>query len=96
ADPPAEQQQPPAAAPVAPATGTSKAPRPAPRRCVVPRLSGLTVTGARRALSRARCTLGKVTRRRSRKGRRGRVLRQGATPGARLKAGARVAVTVRR
>ncbi len=39
-------------------------------RCVVPRLAGLSLAGARAALSRAHCALGRVTKPRARRGRR--------------------------
>jgi hypothetical protein len=48
--------------------------------CRVPRLKGLTLKAAKRALRRAHCTVGAVTRRVSRKVRRGRVI--SSRPGA--------------
>ena len=60
-------------------SGTGVAPATAPQataRCVVPRLKGKTVAGARRALRQANCKLGKVTRR-------GRGRRAGSAPSAR-------------
>ncbi len=44
--------------------------RAASTRCVVPRLRGLSLSRARRALSAAHCRLGRVTRPRARRGRR--------------------------
>lgn len=68
------------------------APDPPPARCVVPRLRGLSVAGARRRLRRANCRLGRV-----RGHRRGgaRVVGQSPRRGAVLTAGARVGVRVR-
>lgn len=64
-----------------------------PRPCVVPRLRGKTVRAARNALVRAGCTLGKVGRGRSSLAK-GRVSRQSARPGRRLRPRARVSVVV--
>jgi hypothetical protein len=66
-------------------------------RCTVPRLKGLTLTGARRALSRAHCKLGRVAKPRARRGRRLPPLAvRSSTPGkgAVRAEGARVKVTL--
>ncbi|HEV2903163.1 MAG TPA: PQQ-dependent sugar dehydrogenase [Gaiellaceae bacterium] len=63
--------------------------------CVVPRLVNATLTTGRRRLARAHCRLGAV-RRRSARAKAGRVLTQGARPGTRLPADAKVALTVSR
>ena len=71
-------------------------PPPAARElCIVPRLRGRTLTRAKVLLARAHCSVGKVTRVRSR-ARRGVVLRQ--TPGAGLRrpSGSKVALRVSR
>jgi beta-lactam-binding protein with PASTA domain len=68
---------------------------PVRRQCVVPKLSGFTLRRARTALTKARCQLGKVTRRRSRT-RRGRVIRSSQRAGRRLGAGTRIALVVSR
>jgi hypothetical protein len=49
---------------------TATPPAAQPRRCKAPRLKGKTLRAAKRALRRAHCRAGKVTRRRSRKVRR--------------------------
>jgi hypothetical protein len=64
-----------------------------PKPCVVPRLRGKTVRAARKALVNAGCTLGKVRRGRSSLAK-GRVSRQSARPGRRLRPRAPVAVVV--
>jgi subtilisin family serine protease len=75
---------------------TPAAPPPPPAvHCVVPRLAGKTLAGARTALTRARCALGRVTRRRSRV-RRGRVVAQSVRPGTRRPRGSRVGVVLSR
>jgi large repetitive protein len=63
--------------------------------CIVPRVGGKTVAGARRALRKAGCRLGRVTRAASAI-RRGRIVRQRPRPGARKPAGTRVSVVVSR
>ena len=70
------------------------APPPPPRvRCVVPRVVGRSLTRARSLLRRAHCSVGRVTRVRSRAPR-GRVLRQSRRPGLRLAKGARIGLLV--
>lgn len=68
---------------------------PAPRRCVVPRLRGKTLTGARRALTTAGCRTGVVSYRFDRL-RRGLVVAQRPVAGTRLALGARVNVVISR
>jgi hypothetical protein len=68
---------------------------PARVRCIVPRLRLKTVPAARRALNRARCRLGRVSRVRSRV-RRGRIVSQSRRAGRRLPVGTRVNVVVSR
>jgi hypothetical protein len=65
-------------------------------RCVVPNLRGKTLAQARRLLTARRCALGRVTRARSAKVRRGRVVSQSRRPGARLRRGTKVNVVVSR
>jgi subtilisin family serine protease len=81
----------PAPAPAPPQTSPPTAPAP-PVRCVVPKLRGKTVAAAKRALRARNCSLGKVSRARSKVVRRGRVIRQSKPAGVRLKAGSRIAV----
>ena len=64
-------------------------------RCVVPRLRGKTLAAARRALGRAHCRLGRVSRAQS-AARPGRVIRQGKRAGRRLPKGSAVAVVLAR
>ncbi len=71
-------------------------PAPPPAQCVVPKLKGRTLPGARAALRRSRCRLGAVTRRYSRAVRKGRVMAQRPLPRTRRANGARVNVTVSR
>ena len=78
----------------APTGGSNDAAATAPR-CVVPRLKGRTLTAAKRALKRAGCRLGKVSKRRAHR-RRGTVLTQSRAPGRRLPRGTRVAITLAR
>jgi hypothetical protein len=66
-------------------------PRPPQKRCVVPRLAGLTLSRAKRKLAAAHCRLGRVTRRH---GRRLVVIRQKLRPRSRRAAGTRVALVL--
>lgn len=82
------------AAPTAPPVATS-APAAAPTvHCVVPKLKGKTLRKAKRLLKRAHCRLGKVSRKASARVKPGRVLRTHLKPGSRVRAGARVRVTL--
>jgi hypothetical protein len=94
--PPPALPPPPPVPPPAPPPPTE--PQPAPRvvRCVVPRLRGKTLAGARAALTRANCRLGARTRAYSATVRVGRVIRQRPTPGTRMTRGARVNVVLSR
>ena len=65
------------------------------KRCLVPRLRGLRLRGARRALRRANCRLGTVRRRASRRTP-GTVIAQGRRAGRRLPAGSPVSVVLAR
>jgi hypothetical protein len=64
--------------------------------CVVPRLVGKTLRSARKALRAAHCRLGKVTRKRTRRVKPGRVLRQRPAAHRRLPAGSKVAIVLSR
>jgi hypothetical protein len=65
--------------------------------CKVPKLVGLSLAKARKALARAGCGLGKVSKKRAhRRTRKGKVLRQRTGRGAAKPAGFKVAVTVAR
>jgi hypothetical protein len=63
--------------------------------CVVPRLRGKTLAAAKRALKKAHCAIGKVTKRVSKK-RPGRVISQSRRPGRKLRNGAKVGVVLAR
>jgi subtilisin family serine protease len=67
-----------------------------PPACSVPRLRGLTLVAAKRLLVKRGCALGRVSRVRSRRVRRGRVVAQKPAPGLRLARGARVRVVLSR
>ena len=58
--------------------------------CTVPRLFGKTLQAARASLKTARCRLGRVTRRRARHARRGRVIAQSPPAGSHRRRGAKV------
>jgi hypothetical protein len=93
----------PAAAAAAPAATPAPAPVtatrevPAPERCAVPDLRGLTVAIARRMLTATNCKLGTVRRKRTRRRAQiGKVITQGAKKGTKLTQGAAVAITIGR
>jgi TolB protein len=69
-------------------------PPPAPRNCVVPRVVGLRLVRARMRISRARCSVGRVRRTRSR--RVGRVVAQSPAPGTRRPVRSRINLVVGR
>lgn len=81
---------------IAGTSATSRADRFYFEGCVVPRLKGRTLKSARRILGRADCKVGKVTRRKSRPSKAGKVLKQGAKPGKVLASGSRVKLTIGR
>jgi PASTA domain len=64
--------------------------------CKVPKLKGATLAAARRALSRAHCAAGKVTRKKSAKVGTGRVISSTPGAGSKRKSGTRVNLTVSR
>jgi hypothetical protein len=94
--PAAPPTAPTAAAAPSPAARTQVKPAKARRvtRCVVPRLTGHSLAGAKRMLKRAHCALGHVTRAASH-GRRLVVRAQAPKARSRHKAGARVRLTLR-
>jgi hypothetical protein len=91
ATPPADVAAP---TPAVPAGGSTGTPRPR-AACVVPRLTGKTLSAARAALAKAGCATGKVTRKRSSR-KAGKVIAQKAKAGARLKAGTKIALVIGR
>jgi hypothetical protein len=62
-------------------------------RCVVPKLAGKTLAAAKRALSRAHCGVGKITKKRS-KAKHGRVIAQSPKAGTKLPSGSKVKLVV--
>jgi beta-lactam-binding protein with PASTA domain len=67
-----------------------------PRPCNVPKLTGKTLSAAKLALTRAHCALGKVTQRRARQVRQGRVISQGLKAGTSHKPLTRVSLVISR
>ncbi len=83
------------AGPAEPTTTPPTVVTPAPTRaCVVPKLKGKTLKAARKALRRAGCAAGKVTKRYSRKVRRGRVMAHRPAVRSRRPAGSKVSLVV--
>lgn len=87
-----------------PSPGTSnnqqKAGNPPRPRCVVPRLIGRTLKDAKKALAKAHCGVGRISKlrvKRTSKGKKvgaGSVIRQAPRPGIRKPAGSKVAITL--
>lgn len=77
----------------APTTPTTPVVAPA-TYCTVPKLTGLTVTKARAALTRAGCALGKVAKQKAKKKLRGKVLKQAVPATLQVRTGTRIAVTI--
>ncbi len=75
-------------------TGPSSPPPPPTARCVVPNVVGITLNGARAQIDAANCTVGRVSRVRSRPT--GIVLAQTPAPGTTLPVGGSVNLTVSR
>jgi hypothetical protein len=75
------------------------APPPAPAtpagRCVVPKLKGKKLKPSRKALTKCRCVLWKVEKRRGAKARTGRVVKQSRNPRTVLLSDAQVTVTLK-
>ncbi|MGH2882498.1 MAG: PASTA domain-containing protein, partial [Solirubrobacteraceae bacterium] len=64
--------------------------------CTVPRLLGKTVQAARASLKTAQCSLGRITRRRAKHARRGRVIDQNPPAGSHRRRGAKVKIVLAR
>lgn len=63
-------------------------------QCVVPKVAGLSVAKAKKALKKAHCTPGKVKHRAGTKVKKGRVVKAGKKPKTTLPAGSKVSLTV--
>jgi uncharacterized repeat protein (TIGR02543 family) len=63
-------------------------------KCVVPKVKGKTLAAAKRALARAKCATGKVTRAYSVKLKKGLVISQRPSAGRSLARGAKIALVV--
>jgi beta-lactam-binding protein with PASTA domain len=61
--------------------------------CIVPKLKGKSVKAAKRALTKAHCRAGKITKKFS-KAKKGRVISQKPKPGKHLAAGTKVSFAV--
>ena len=71
-------------------------PAPPAARCRVPNVRGKTLRAARRSIRRARCAVGKVTRKASGKVKEGRVISQSPRAGRLVPVGAKVRLVVSR
>lgn len=71
-------------------------PKKAAVRCVVPKLKGKTLAGAKKSLKHAHCGLAKLVRHHSRTVRKGRVISQNHKAGGHFKAGTKIKLTLSR
>jgi hypothetical protein len=94
--PSAEQVTPSPAGTPTPTSSSSQNPIAASHHCVVPRLHGQTLAAAKASLTAAGCRRGRVTRRKSKRANRGRVVAQNPAAGAREPVGSSVNLTVGR
>jgi hypothetical protein len=72
----------------------SPTPTTRPVRCIVPKLVGKTLKRAKKALSAANCRLGRVTRKKKRGVKKGRVIAQSPLPYTIKREGSRVKIRV--
>jgi PKD repeat protein len=79
-----------------PPSDTQTTTTPAGTKCVVPKLIGKTVAGAKKLLAKAHCGVGKVARKTAKKKLRGRVISQRARAGTLKPAGSKVSFVVGR
>jgi hypothetical protein len=78
-----------------PASSPPASPHPATKAaCVVPRYGGVTLATVKSRLERGHCRVGRITRRRDRHVRRGRVIKLSARPGRRLRVHTKIAITL--
>ena len=75
-------------------SGTTPTQTTAGTKCVVPKLKGMKLTAAKKALAKAHCGVGKITRKKAKRKQRGKVIRQSLKPGTAKPAGSKVALTV--
>jgi hypothetical protein len=78
------------------AVARAPAPGPAKKQCVVPKLRGKRLSAAKRALRKAHCGVGHITRRRSSTVRKGKVITTKPKAGSRRPAGTKVALALSR
>lgn len=77
-------------------TSTGGAATSATAYCVVPKLKGRTKAAAAKTLTAAHCTVGKATRKKGKKAKRGKVLTQGIPAGTSVKPGTAVTIVLGR
>ena len=75
-------------------TSANQTPSPPNIKCVVPKVTGKTLSAARKAITTHHCGMGKVTRVTSSKKHKGKVIAQSPKPGKHLKKGSKIALKV--
>jgi hypothetical protein len=74
--------------------GTGPVPAPAAKKCIVPRIKGMKLAAAEKALTHGGCSVGRVKKVSSRHVRRGRVISQSLSAGRSLAAGTKVNIVI--
>ncbi len=75
--------------------GTTKGPNKAVK-CVVPKLTGKTLTQGKKLLTKGHCKLGKVSRKKIKKAKKGRIAKQAIKAGTKRTNGTKVSITLAR
>ncbi len=75
---------------------TTTTPPPPPVRCVVPKVKGKTLAAAKKAITKAHCRVGAVTKKYSKSVKKGRVISQRPAAGKKLAKGAKISLVLSR
>jgi PASTA domain-containing protein len=94
--PPPPPAPPPPPPPPVPPPPAPPPPPPPVRQCVVPRVVGKKLAAAKARIRGAHCSVGKITRKRAARAKRGKVIAQSPAPGRHLRNLARIKLTVGR
>ena len=73
---------------------SSNSPPPTTAKCIVPKVTGKTLSAARKAITSHHCGVGKITKVKSSKTHKGEVISQSPKPGKHLEKGSKVALKV--
>jgi hypothetical protein len=76
--------------------GTTKGTNKPAAKCVVPKLAGKTLTQGKKLLTKGHCKLGKVSRQKIKKVKKGRIAKQAIKAGTKRSNGTKVSITLAR